>query len=56
MNIEHVICNGHLPTHGDGVGGRGVGSWMQGVVVGEHFIFTSWLVGAFDLVILACVS
>ena len=44
-------------THGDGIGGGGegrVGGWMQGVGEGsvkrrgsEHFVFTSWLIGAF---------
>ena len=23
VNIEPAICNGHLPYHGDGAGGRG---------------------------------
>ena len=66
---SHVMVTCH--THGGSVGGRGVGSWIQGVGCLwrkmrrggegpkvcrmfhlEHFLFTSWLIGAFDLSLL----
>ena len=61
VNIEPVICNGHLPYPWGQHWREGrVGSWMQGVGISkakhlgegrggsENFVFTSWLIGAFD--------